>query len=182
MEREHITSTALVTIGRLRSCLSTKVPPNTLATCCAIIDNVPSQPAATVEPDTAYPSRLIANVCSANPAADAVSAVNHGMYPVDCQNDFVVRFMSAPLAPLIPPMLPYCHVFMDHASMGKIPTDVLRKPSEGLQNQRNGFDARLIVTVHACLDLPATYNLIELFKHRAHLLCGQAQHMIIAGA
>ena len=87
-------TTAFATISRLRSCLSTKVPPNTLATCCAIIDNVPSQPAATVEPDTAYPSRLIASARSAAPTADAVSAVNQETYPADCQNDFAVPSMS----------------------------------------------------------------------------------------
>ena len=66
---------------------------NTLATCCAIIDDVPSQPAAMVEPDTAYPSKLIASARSAAPTADAVSAVNHGIYPAECQNDFVVSLM-----------------------------------------------------------------------------------------
>lgn len=87
-------TTAFVMISRLRSCLSTKVPPNTLATCCAIIDDVPSQPAATVEPDTAYPSRLIASARIAAPTADAVSAVNQETYPADCQNDFPVPSMS----------------------------------------------------------------------------------------
>ena len=86
-------TTAFATISRLRSCLSTKVPPNTLATCCAIIDDVPSHPAATVEPDTAYPSKLIASARSAAPTADAVSAVNHGIYPAECQNDFAVSLM-----------------------------------------------------------------------------------------
>ena len=87
------TPTAFATISRLRSCLSTKVPPNTLATCCAIIDDVPSHPAAMVEPDTAYPSKLIASARSAAPTADAVSAVNHGIYPAECQNDFAVSLM-----------------------------------------------------------------------------------------
>lgn len=86
-------TTAFATISRLRSCLSTKVPPNTLATCCAIIDDVPSQPAAMVEPDTAYPSKLIASARSAAPTADAVSAVNQETYPADCQNDFAVSLM-----------------------------------------------------------------------------------------
>lgn len=46
-----------------------------------------------VEPDTAYPSKLIASARSAAPTADAVSAVNHGIYPAECQNDFAVSLM-----------------------------------------------------------------------------------------
>ena len=62
------------------------------------------------------------------------------------------------------------------------PADSLRKPPEGLQNQSHGFDAQLIVAVQAGLDLPAAHDLIEFLDHRARLLGGQVQNMIIAGA
>ena len=66
--------------------------------------------------------------------------------------------------------------------MGKIPTGVLRKPSEGLQNQGNWSDVRPIVAVHISFDPPTMYDFIEFFNHQTHFLGSQIQHMIIAGA
>ncbi|WP_242502536.1 hypothetical protein [Bifidobacterium pseudolongum] len=72
----HTPTAALMTISVRRSWRSTHAPPNTFATCCAMSAAVPSQPAAAVDPETAYPARLTASARSDPPAADAVSAVN----------------------------------------------------------------------------------------------------------
>ncbi len=54
---------------------ATTHPPHTLPTSCAMTAAVPSQPAAAVDPETAYPARLTASARSDPPPEDAVSAV-----------------------------------------------------------------------------------------------------------